>query len=51
VPGGALLRVIADLLARTVVAPVDLSLGAVLGLVGALFFFYPVERTRRAQGA
>ena len=48
--GGALLLVIADLAARTVVAPAELSLGVVMGLVGAPFFFYLVERTRRAQG-
>jgi iron complex transport system permease protein len=42
--GGAIALVIADTIARTVVAPSELSVGAVTALVGAPFFIYLLRR-------
>ena len=42
--GGAIAVVIADTLARTVVAPRDLPIGAVTAVVGAPFFIYLMRR-------
>lgn len=42
--GGAIAVVIADTIARTVVAPSELSVGAVTALVGAPFFIYLLRR-------
>jgi len=42
--GGAIVLVIADTLARTVVAPSELSVGAVTALVGAPLFIYLLRR-------
>ncbi|MGB9435662.1 MAG: iron ABC transporter permease [Candidatus Acidiferrum sp.] len=42
--GGAIALVIADTLARTVVAPSELPVGAVTALVGAPFFIYLLRR-------
>ena len=41
----------ADLLARTVVVPAELPLGAVTVMVGGPFFLWLVHRTRRTGGA
>lgn len=48
---GALLLVLADLVARTVVAPSELPLGVVTGLLGAPFFLLLLARTGRPGGA
>lgn len=45
--GGAILLVLADLFARTVVSPAQLPLGLVTAFVGAPFFLYLIERTRK----
>ena len=42
--GGAIALVIADTLARTVVAPSELPVGAVTAMVGAPFFIYLLRR-------
>jgi len=42
--GGAIALVIADTIARTVVAPSELQVGAVTALVGAPFFVYLLRR-------
>jgi len=42
--GGAIALVIADTVARTVVAPSELSVGAVTAIVGAPFFIYLLRR-------
>jgi len=42
--GGAIALVIADTIARTVVAPSELQVGAVTALVGAPFFIYLLRR-------
>ena len=42
--GGAIAVVIADTIARTVVAPSEISVGAVTALVGAPFFIYLLRR-------
>ena len=47
--GGALLS-LADLVARTVAAPVELPLGVVTALVGGPLFLWLVLRTRRTHG-
>jgi len=44
--GGAFL-VIADLLARTVLAPTEIPVGILTALIGAPFFIYLLRRTRR----
>jgi iron complex transport system permease protein len=47
---GALVIVIADLVARTAVANADLPLGMLKALVGGPFFFWLLRRTRASQG-
>lgn len=48
--GGATILVLADLVARTVVAPSEIPLGVLTALVGSPFFFALLRRTRRTQG-
>lgn len=43
---GAVALICADALARVVLAPEDLSIGIITGLVGGLFFIWMVARTR-----
>jgi len=45
--GGSLLLILADLAARTVVAPAELPIGVVTALVGAPFFIYLLLRSQR----
>jgi iron complex transport system permease protein len=42
--GGAVLVVVADLAARTAVAPVELPVGALLALVGGPYFLFVLWR-------
>jgi iron complex transport system permease protein len=42
--GGAIAVVIADTIARTIVAPAELPVGAISALVGAPFFIYLLRR-------
>jgi iron complex transport system permease protein len=49
--GGAALMVLADLAARTVVAPQEIPVGAVTALLGGPFFLYLLRRQRREAGA
>jgi len=37
----------ADLLARTVLAPVEIPVGIITAIIGAPFFIYLLRRTRR----
>jgi len=48
--GGALLIVVADLFARTVVAGAELPIGLLTSLIGGPFFFVLLWRQRRASG-
>jgi iron complex transport system permease protein len=48
--GGAALMVLADLAARTVVAPQEIPVGAVTALLGGPFFLYLLRRERRSAG-
>ena len=48
--GSALVLVLADLVARTVVPSQELPLGVLTALVGGPFFFYLLLRTRSAAG-
>ncbi len=48
--GGAGLLMAADLVARTVAAPVEIPLGVVMGIVGGPFFLFLLHQTRRRQG-
>jgi iron complex transport system permease protein len=48
--GGAVLLVIADLGARTLVEFADLPIGMLTSLVGGPFFFYLLRRSRAASG-
>jgi iron complex transport system permease protein len=48
--GGALVLVIADLVARTAVSYADLPIGMLTALVGGPFFFWLLLRTRRQAG-
>jgi iron complex transport system permease protein len=50
VAGGALM-VLADLVARTALAPEEIPVGAVTALLGGPFFLYLLRRERRAAGA
>lgn len=47
---GALVLVVADLVARTAVAPAELPLGVLTALVGSPFFLWQLRRTRNRQG-
>jgi iron complex transport system permease protein len=47
---GALLLLVADTIARTVVSPVELPLGVVTAVIGAPVFVVLLRRTRAAQG-
>jgi len=44
---GATFVVIADLLARTILAPVEIPVGVITALIGAPFFLYLLRRSRR----
>jgi iron complex transport system permease protein len=48
--GGAILVMLADLIARTAVSPAQLPLGLVTAMIGGPFFLYLIERARREQG-
>lgn len=48
--GGALLVTIADLVARTVAAPLEVPLGVITALAGGPFFLWLLHRTRREHG-
>lgn len=48
--GGASLLLLADLTARTVVAPAELPLGVVMAMIGGPFFLWLLRRTRREHG-
>ncbi|MFH1541477.1 MAG: iron ABC transporter permease [bacterium] len=43
---GALLMVVADVLSRTLLAPVEIPIGIIMALVGAPFFLYLLRRKR-----
>lgn len=47
---GASLLLMADLGARTLVAPAEMPLGVVTALAGGPYFLWRIHRTRRAQG-
>jgi iron complex transport system permease protein len=47
---GGLVLVVADLVARTAVAPTELPLGVLTALVGSPFFLWQLRRTRARQG-
>lgn len=47
---GAVVVVLADLVARTVVAPSEIPLGVLTALVGSPFFLWQIRRTRARQG-
>jgi iron complex transport system permease protein len=49
--GGATLMILADLAARTVLAPEEIPVGAVTALLGGPFFLYLLRRERRVAGA
>ncbi len=48
--GGALVLVLADVVARTLVSPAELPLGVLTALIGSPFFFVLLRRTRASQG-
>jgi iron complex transport system permease protein len=48
--GGAGFLLLADLVARTAIAPEELPLGVITALVGAPFFLWLLRRSRRAGG-
>ena len=48
--GGAGILVLADLLARTLVAPAEIPLGVFTALIGSPFFLWQLRRTRAGQG-
>lgn len=48
--GGAVLLLVADLVARTAVPYADLPIGMLTALVGGPFFFWLLRRTRRTAG-
>ena len=48
--GGALVLVVADVVARTLIAPAELPLGVLTALIGSPFFFVLLRRTRASQG-
>ncbi|WP_253901598.1 iron ABC transporter permease [Arthrobacter sp. PAMC 25486] len=48
--GGALLLLVADTVARTLVPNADLPIGMLTALVGGPFFFWLIRRTRKQDG-
>jgi iron complex transport system permease protein len=48
--GGALLLLLADLLARTINAPGEVPIGVVTSLLGAPFFLYLIHRRKKDMG-
>ena len=48
--GGAIALLLADLVARTIVAPAELPLGVVTAMIGGPFFLWLVHRTRQNWG-
>lgn len=48
--GGALLLLLADTIARTLVSPVELPIGVVTAIIGAPIFVLILRRTRSRQG-
>ncbi len=48
--GGALLLLVADTIARTLVSPVELPIGVVTAIIGAPIFVLLLRRTRAHQG-
>ena len=48
--GGALLLVVSDVLARTVIVGADLPIGLLTSLIGGPFFFFLLYRQRRRSG-
>lgn len=49
--GGALLLIVADTMARTIVRPAELPIGVVTALLGAPFFYVLLLRRRAGEGA
>jgi len=47
---GSLLILVADTIARTAVAPVEIPIGAITAVLGAPVFFVLLRKTRQAQG-
>lgn len=47
---GAIVLVVADVVARTIVSPAELPLGVLTALIGSPFFFILLRRTRATQG-
>lgn len=47
---GATVLVVADVVARTLVAPAELPLGVLTALIGSPFFFVLLRKTRASQG-
>ena len=47
---GAIILVIADLVARTIASPAEVPLGVLTALVGSPFFLWQLRRTRSSQG-
>ena len=45
--GGAILLVITDCVARTVIAPTELPVGVITSLLGAPFFLYLLKRNKK----
>jgi iron complex transport system permease protein len=48
--GGATLLILADLLARTIVAPAEIPVGLITAFVGGPFFLGLILRARRVYG-
>ncbi len=48
--GGAALLIVADTVARTLLAPLELPLGIVTALIGGPYFLFLLHYTRRKQG-
>ena len=48
--GGASFLALADLLARTIIAPGELPVGVVTAIIGGPFFLYLLQRNKRPQG-
>lgn len=47
---GSVLLLVADTLARTVVSPIEIPIGAITAVIGAPVFFLLLRSTRKAQG-
>ena len=46
---GGIFLILCDMLARTILSPIELPIGVITGLIGGVAFLYLIHRTRRSH--